>query len=173
MREDRAEFIVTQLVNIAEHGHPLREQIFEHLFLDFIPRSPNAVLDGLIAKVTSGQTSNQDSLPYYLADFALSQVDGSRKNVLASLLLANDELMVYIVASQRIDEDTMLSLIEDGVIGVDTILRKLSLFIRYVRQSKKTAEALLPKLKEHQLVKNRQDISLDQLTDFMTLAQEI
>lgn len=24
-REDRFDFIVTQLVNIAEHGHPLRE----------------------------------------------------------------------------------------------------------------------------------------------------
>ena len=124
------------------------------------------MLDGLISKVTSGQTSNQDSLPYYLADFALSQ----GKEVLASLLQTNDEILVYIVASQRIEEDTMLSLIQDDVISVDTILRKLSLFLRYVRQSKKTASALLPKLKEHQLVKSRQDVSLDQLTDFLTLA---
>ena len=83
--------------------------------------------------MTSGQTTHQDSLPYYLADFALSQADGGKKDILATLLNTNDELMVYIIASQRVSEEIMLSLIQDEVITVDIILRKLSLFSSYVR----------------------------------------
>ena len=73
---------MTQLVNIAEHGHPLRDAIFTRLFADFIPKAPKAVLDNLIAKVTSGQTSNKDAMPFYLADFALRD----RSDVLSQLL---------------------------------------------------------------------------------------
>ena len=47
-REDRYDFVVTQLVSIAEHGHPMRETIFQRLFADFIPNAPRAVLEGLV-----------------------------------------------------------------------------------------------------------------------------
>ena len=64
----------------------------------------------------------------------------------------------------------MLGFIRDGVLTIETILSKLSLFMRFLRTSREMAVALLPKLKEYQLVRA---ISMDQLTSFLTLAKEI
>jgi len=42
-----------------------------------------------------------------------------------------------------------------------------------MRASKEIAEALLPRLREYQLVTSGRAVAMDQLTEFMTLAQEI
>ena len=67
----------------------------------------------------------------------------------------------------------MLGFIRDGVLTIETILSKLSLFMRFLRTSREMAVALLPKLKEYQLVRAGRAISMDQLTSFLTLAKEI
>ena len=93
--------------------------------------------------------------------------------MLAQLMQSNDELLVYIIASERVSNESILGFIKDGVLTVETILSKLSLFMGYLRTSREMAEALLPRLKEYQLVRAGRAISLDQLTSFLTLAKEI
>jgi len=95
-QESLYSFVVTQLVNIAQNGHPMRERILESVFSQFIPRAPAHVLQEMLQKVTSGQTPVQDMSPYFLADYALRN---ERLDLLSLLLQANDELLVYIVAS--------------------------------------------------------------------------
>lgn len=53
-------FVVTQLVNIANNGHPMREQIFTSIFNQFIPSSPEKVLAELKQKVVTGQAAVHD-----------------------------------------------------------------------------------------------------------------
>ena len=41
-------FVVTQLINIAHNGHPLKEQILSDLFDKFVPKAPSSVLAELV-----------------------------------------------------------------------------------------------------------------------------
>ena len=86
---------------------------------------------------------------------------------------SNEELLFYIITSERVSDNLMISYIKNGALTIDTILGKLSLFMQYLRRSKEMAKALLPKLKEYQLVRSGRSISIDQLADFLTLAKEI
>ena len=68
---------------------------------------------------------------------------------LALLVKDNEELLVYSLSLEKINNDTMLDLIKKDVISIETILGKLTLLTSFVKEDARISSTLFVKLREY------------------------
>ena len=120
--------------------------------------------------MTSGQTSSADALPFFLADYVLQE---SNTGLVRRLLEANEELMVYIVSSNKLSAPIIKELVASDVLSIDCLLRKLSLFLPYVQASKEISDAVFLKLRSFSFRVGQTNISIDEVQNYLTLVKSL
>ena len=68
---------------------------------------------------------------------------------LALLVKDNEELLVYSLSLEKINNDTMLDLIKRDVMSIETILGKLALFTSFVKEDARISSLIFSKLREY------------------------
>ena len=82
--------------------------------------------------------------------------------------------MVYILKSGHISDEMLLEIMasedQNAVIPVETIMRKLPLFLPFLCKNEELAKAIFPRLRTHIL---RSSVTLDDLGNFLTLVEAL
>ena len=61
----------------------------------------------------------------------------------------NEELLVYSLSLEKINNDTMLDLIKRDVMSIETILGKLTLFTSFIKKDARISSLIFLKLREY------------------------
>ena len=92
------------------------------------------------------------------------------------MMKAKDEYLVYILGQPSFANPANLALVQQQIsdedVTIDTILSKLPLYIPLIKMNAQIGRVVLEKLREFRF-RNRANISLDDLTNYLTLANMI